>query len=235
MIGNRTATKTREVSKNSQQNNSETVEHDKEIPKEKYLSPDERQKNIDEVWYNNSMIMEYQNIIKVSKNSQQTYSETVTNDKGNIINKCYTRGFLKRYVSIYFYLRTCITYFKHWEIRILYIEWCYDFVWSCSGIIMGPQRFVKSHNFFFQEFIPLFNHILSYHYKIMIYLKIHLHLTIPVHDSMCINCIWGTDYKTELMKLMFPLLKGNFLSRGSNGMITTLAQWHCACTKFQMK
>ena len=58
----------------------------------------------------------------------------------------------------------------------------------------------------------------------MIYLKIHLHLNIPVHDSMCINCIWGTDYKTELMKLMFPLLKGNFLSRGSNGMITTLAQ-----------
>ena len=49
MIGNRTATKTREVSKNSQQNNSETVELDKEIPKEKYLSPDERQKNIDEV------------------------------------------------------------------------------------------------------------------------------------------------------------------------------------------
>ena len=39
--------------------------------------------------------MEYQKIIKVSKNSQQTYSETVTNDKGNIINKCYTSGFLK--------------------------------------------------------------------------------------------------------------------------------------------
>ena len=89
---------------------------------------------------------------------------------------------------------------------------------------MAPQRFVKSHNFFFQEFIPLFNQMLSYHYKIMICLKIHLHLTIPVHNSMCINCIWGSDYKTELMKLMFPLLKGNFLSRGSNGMITTLGQ-----------
>ena len=32
----------------SQQNNSETVtnEHDKEIPKERYISPEERQKNI---------------------------------------------------------------------------------------------------------------------------------------------------------------------------------------------
>ena len=39
------------VSKNSQQNNSETVtnEHDKEIPKEKYISPEERQEIIDEL------------------------------------------------------------------------------------------------------------------------------------------------------------------------------------------
>ena len=37
------------VSKYSQQNNLETVtkEHDKEIPKEKYISPKERQKNFD--------------------------------------------------------------------------------------------------------------------------------------------------------------------------------------------
>ena len=36
-------------SKNSEQNNSETVtnERDKEIPKERYTSPEERQKNID--------------------------------------------------------------------------------------------------------------------------------------------------------------------------------------------
>ena len=36
-------------SKNSKQNNSETVtnERDKEIPKERYTSPEERQKNID--------------------------------------------------------------------------------------------------------------------------------------------------------------------------------------------
>ena len=31
------------------------------------------------------------------------------------------------------------------------------------------------------------------------------------------------------MILMFPLLKKNFLSRGINGVITTLARWHCAC------
>ena len=39
------------VSKHSQQNNSETVtnEHDKEIPKEKYLSSEERQETIDEL------------------------------------------------------------------------------------------------------------------------------------------------------------------------------------------
>ena len=30
---------------------------------------------------------------------------------------------------------------------------------------------------------------------------------------------------------MFPLPKENFLSRGSNGMITTFARWHCACTE----
>ena len=39
------------VSRNSQQNNSETFtnEHDKEIPKERYLSPKERQEFIDEL------------------------------------------------------------------------------------------------------------------------------------------------------------------------------------------
>ena len=39
------------ASRNSKQNNSETVtnEHDKEIPKEKYLSLEERQEIIDEL------------------------------------------------------------------------------------------------------------------------------------------------------------------------------------------
>ena len=39
------------VSNNSQQNNSETVTnvHDKEIPKERYVSPEERQEIIDEL------------------------------------------------------------------------------------------------------------------------------------------------------------------------------------------
>ena len=49
MIGNNIANKITKVSKNSQQNNSETLtnEHDKEIPKERYISPKERQKIID--------------------------------------------------------------------------------------------------------------------------------------------------------------------------------------------
>ena len=39
------------VSENLQQNNSETVtnKHDKEIPKERYISPEEREKTIDEL------------------------------------------------------------------------------------------------------------------------------------------------------------------------------------------
>ena len=51
LIGNKIANRIIEVSKNSQQNNSETVtnEHDKEIPKEKYVSSEERQEIVDEV------------------------------------------------------------------------------------------------------------------------------------------------------------------------------------------
>ena len=51
LIGNKIADTITKVSKNSQQNNSETVtnEHDKEIPKERYISPEERQEIIDEL------------------------------------------------------------------------------------------------------------------------------------------------------------------------------------------
>ena len=51
LIGNKSADKITKVSKNSQQNNSETVtnEHDKEIPKERYISPEERPEIIDEL------------------------------------------------------------------------------------------------------------------------------------------------------------------------------------------
>ena len=47
-IGNKTANKVTRVSKNSQQNNSEIVtnKHDKGIPKERYVSPEERQEII---------------------------------------------------------------------------------------------------------------------------------------------------------------------------------------------
>ena len=43
-IGNKIANRITKVSKNSQENNSETVinKHDKEIPKERYVSPEER-------------------------------------------------------------------------------------------------------------------------------------------------------------------------------------------------
>ena len=51
MIGNKIANRIKKVSKNSQQNNIETVpnEHDKEIPNERYISPEERQEIIDKL------------------------------------------------------------------------------------------------------------------------------------------------------------------------------------------
>ena len=51
LIANKIADKTTEVPKDLQQNNSETVtnEHDKEIPKERYTSSEEKQEMIDEL------------------------------------------------------------------------------------------------------------------------------------------------------------------------------------------
>ena len=51
MIDNKIADRIKKVSRNSPQNNSETItnEHDKEIPKERYISPEERQKIIDDL------------------------------------------------------------------------------------------------------------------------------------------------------------------------------------------
>ena len=51
LIGNENADRITKLSKTSPQNNLETItnEHDKEIPKERYISPEERQKIIDEL------------------------------------------------------------------------------------------------------------------------------------------------------------------------------------------
>ena len=51
LISNKIADRTTKDSKTSQQTNSETVtnEHDKEIPKERYISPEERHKIIDDL------------------------------------------------------------------------------------------------------------------------------------------------------------------------------------------
>ena len=51
LTGNKIVDKVAKVSKTSQQNHSETVSdvHDKEIPKERYISPEERQKIIDDL------------------------------------------------------------------------------------------------------------------------------------------------------------------------------------------
>ena len=49
MIGNKIANEIKKLSKNSRQNNSETVKykHDKEIPKARYVSSEEKQEIID--------------------------------------------------------------------------------------------------------------------------------------------------------------------------------------------
>ena len=51
MTGNKIAKRITKVSKNSQQNNLETVpnENDKEISKQRYISPEERQEIIDQL------------------------------------------------------------------------------------------------------------------------------------------------------------------------------------------
>ena len=51
LIGNKIADKTINVSKSSQQDNSHTVtnEHDNELPKERYISPEKRQKIVDDL------------------------------------------------------------------------------------------------------------------------------------------------------------------------------------------
>ena len=51
LIGNKIADKITKISKTLQENNSETItnEHDKEIPKERYLSLEERQKISDDL------------------------------------------------------------------------------------------------------------------------------------------------------------------------------------------
>ena len=51
MVGNKITDRLTKVSRSSLQNNSETNgnEHDKEILKERYTSPDERQKMIDDL------------------------------------------------------------------------------------------------------------------------------------------------------------------------------------------
>ena len=54
LIGNKIANKTAKLSKNSEQNNTETVtdEHQKEILEEKYVSPGEKQEIVDKLRLN---------------------------------------------------------------------------------------------------------------------------------------------------------------------------------------
>ena len=71
MIGNKIANKIIKVSKNSQQINLVINENDKEIPKERYMSPEEREEVTDsfrlKYWYNNG-ISKLINLLKNTPN-----------------------------------------------------------------------------------------------------------------------------------------------------------------------
>ena len=71
LIGNKIADRNTKVSKILQQNNSESVtnEHSKEIPKRRYISPEERQKIIDDLKFINTIKMEYQKAINMLGNA----------------------------------------------------------------------------------------------------------------------------------------------------------------------
>ena len=76
MIDNKIADKISKVSRSLPQNNSETVtnEHDKEIPKEKYISPEKAIKLLT-IWdWYKSIIMEYQRIINLLDNTSNQLS-----------------------------------------------------------------------------------------------------------------------------------------------------------------
>ena len=73
MIGNKISDKIAKKSKNSQQNNSETVtnENDKEIPKERYICPKETHKIIDEMrlpqYYSNGISKNNKFVIQIKQ------------------------------------------------------------------------------------------------------------------------------------------------------------------------
>ena len=71
LIGNKIVDRNTKVSKILQQNNSESLtnEHGKVIPKRRYISPEERQKIIDDLKFINTIIMEYQKIINLLGNA----------------------------------------------------------------------------------------------------------------------------------------------------------------------
>ena len=76
LIGNKIADKITKVSKNSQQNNKDivTTENDKEIPLKRYISPEKRQKIIDNV----RLILKYKNgISNIDKFVRQYAKSTI--------------------------------------------------------------------------------------------------------------------------------------------------------------
>ena len=83
------------ISKYPQQNNSETVtnKHDKEIPKERYISPGERQEIIDEL-----KLKQYNN--RISKN-HKSYQKI----HNKIIQKQLQMRMIKKYIKKDIYLR----------------------------------------------------------------------------------------------------------------------------------
>ena len=80
LIGNTIANKITKMSKTSPQNNSESVtnEHDQEKTKEIYMSPEERQKIIDNLRLIYRIIMEYQKIKSLLDNTPSQSRKFIT-------------------------------------------------------------------------------------------------------------------------------------------------------------
>ena len=102
LIGNKIADRITKVSKNSQQNNPETVtnEHDKEIPKERYISLEERQGINDKLrlkQFNNGITKNHKSFKKLTT----SISETVTSDNDKGISKEIHKEI---YIYIYIYI-----------------------------------------------------------------------------------------------------------------------------------
>ena len=106
LMRNKIADRITKVSKNSQQNNSETVtnENDKEIPKERYISPEERQKIMN--WLDNApnQLTKFmtKNWVEINDDARGTYNkDSQINFKASVL-----KSSLRDYSDVYILVKS---------------------------------------------------------------------------------------------------------------------------------